>query len=78
MLGIKYPPAEVHVRSDPPGILLTSDLRRHLSEPLRRLSLRNILELCRRINPHQCRLDSPRRTNSTKVSAMVNHILDFI
>ena len=51
MLGIKYPPVEVRDRNDPPGILPTSDLRRHLSEPLWRPSLRNTLKFCRRISP---------------------------
>ena len=78
VLGIKYPPAEVCVRSDPPGILPTSDLRRHLSEPLRRPNLRNVSEFCRWVNPHQCRPDSPRRTDSIKVSTVIDHLLDFV
>ena len=78
VLGIKYLPIEVHDRSDPPGILPTSDLRRHLSEPLWRSSLRNTPKFCRRINPHQRRSDSSRRTNSTQVSIVNDHLLDFV
>ena len=77
-MGIKYPPAEVRDRSDPPGILPTSDLRRHLFEPLWRSSLRNTPKFCRRISPHQCRPNSSRQTNSTQVSTMIDHLLDCI
>ena len=78
MLGIKYPPAEVHDRSDPLGILPTSDLRRHLFEPLWWSSLRNTPKFCRRISTHQRRPDSSRQTDSTQVSTMIDHLLDFV
>ena len=78
MLGTKYPPAEVHIRSNPPGILPTSGLRRHLSEPPRWPSLHNVPKFCRRINPYQCQPDSPQWTDSIQVSTVVDHLLDFV
>ena len=78
IVGYKISPAEVRVRSDPPGVLPTSDLQRHLFEPLRRPSLRNIPKFCRWINPTKHRLDSSRQTSSTQVSTMVDHLLDFV
>ena len=64
-MGIKYTPAEVRDRSGPPGILPTSDLRRHPPEPLWQSSLRNIPKFC-------------RQTDSTQASAMIDHLLEFI
>ena len=70
-MGIKYPPVEVRIRSDPPETLPMSDLGRHLFEPLRRLSFCNVPKFCRWIIPQllpQVSIGFPRRTNSCRIS----------
>ena len=64
MLGIKYPPTEVHDGSDPSGIQLTFDLRQHLFKPPGRSSLRHTPKFCRRAGPRQRRPDSSRHSDS--------------